>query len=524
MKKYLILLLAMGFILINCKKKEFGPEVQQVEPEPQEEQQPEPNKLEDFPIHDFLWLTLNTYYLWQAEVPNLSDTLFPDTDEGDQAYVDFLASKPNPMDFLENELLYSEDRFTFYSENYRDITNLLAGISKSNGLEFGLSLYGSGNDVFGYVNYIIKDSDASIKDIKRGDIFIEVDGTGLYYNSATDNNLDLLDSDTYTLGMADIIDNTIVPNDKEVALTKVEGLEEDPILVTNIIDQSAGKNGYAGKIGYLMYNSFIAGSGERLNEVFGEFSSAGVTDLVLDLRYNLGGRGYTAAILASLIYGPNENDLFFRDRYNAKIEAQFDAEDLENYFVSTTGTSFDNMDAPLNSLNLNRVYVLATDRSASASELVMVGLEPYVDVVHIGSTTVGKNQGSATFVDDPENGNFYDPDREDKINPDNQWALQPIIVTVENAAGFSDYSNGLVPDVPLEEDIANLGTLGDPNEPLFAKAIEEITGLSSKRNFDILMPANLVGHSKMFSPLNGSLVIDKIPAKLKDRFKEEMKK
>ena len=436
----------------------------------------------------------------------------------------FWHQTPIPASFLENDLLFSGDRFTFYSENYRDVTNILAGISKSNGLEFGLSLYGSGNDVFGYINYIIKDSDASTKDIKRGDIFVEVDGTGLFYNSPTDNNLDLLDSDTYTLGMADIVDNTIVPNDKEVTLTKEEGLEEDPILVTNIVEETTGKNGFAGKIGYIMYNSFIAGSGERLNEVFGEFSSAGVTDLVLDLRYNSGGRGYTATILASLIYGPNESDLFWRDRYNSKIEAQFEPGDLENYFVGTTGSSFDNMDTPLNSLNLNRVYILATDRSASASELVMVGLEPYVDVVHIGSTTVGKNQGSATFVDDPENGNFYDPAREDKINPDNQWALQPIIVTVENAVGFSDYSNGLIPDIPLEEDIANLGILGDPNEPMFARAIEEITGVSSKRGFDVEMPANLIGHSKMFSPLANSLVIDKVPTPLKNHFKGQVEK
>lgn len=518
MKKHFILFLALGFILVNCKKND-DPLIDAIQVEPEEEQQAEePNKLEDFPVHDFMWLTMNAYYLWQAEVPNLSDNLFPDTEEGNQAYVDYLASVPNPANFLENELLYSEDRFTFYSDDYRDVTDLLAGISKSNGVEFRLSLYGSDNDVLGYVNYIIKDSDASNKDIKRGDIFVEVDGTGLYYNSETDNNLDLLfgDNDTYTLGMADIIDNTVVPNGKEVTLTKVEGLVEDPILVSNIIEEGANK------IGYLMYNSFIGGSGEQLNEIFGEFSAAGVTDLVLDLRYNLGGKGYTAAILASLIYGGDESELFYRDRYNSKLEAQFDATELENYFVTTTGTAFGNMDTPLNSLNLNRVFILATDSSASASELVMVGLEPYVDVIHIGSNTVGKNQGSVTFVDDPENSNFYDPDREDQINPNNQWALQPIIVTVENSAGFSDYSDGLVADVPLEEDITNLGILGDRNEPMLAKAIEESTGISSKMDFDVKMPANVVGHSKMYNPLFSSLVVDKVPSVLKARASEQI--
>ena len=523
MKKYLLLFLIGGLFTTACKKND-DPVIDAIQVEPEEEKEEEqevvPNKLEDYPVHDFMWLTLNAYYLWQEDVPNLSDTLFPDTDEGNQNYVDFLASVPNPANFLENELLYSEDRFTFYSDNYKDVTNLLSGISKSNGVEFRLSLYGSDNAVLGYVNYIIKDSDASTKDIKRGDIFIEVDGVELYYNSETDNNLDLLfgDNDTYTLGMADIIDNTVVPNDKEVTLTKAEGLVEDPILVTSIVEQGADK------IGYIMYNSFIGGSGEELNEIFGEFSSAGVTDVVLDLRYNLGGKGYTAGILASLIYGGDETELFYRDRYNSKIEAQFDPGELENYFVKTTGTAFDNMDTPLNSLNLNRVFILGTGTTASASELVMVGLEPYVDVIHIGSNTVGKNQGSNTFVDDPENGNFYDPDREDQINPNNQWALQPIIVTVENAAGFSDYSDGLIADIELEEDITNLGVLGDPNEPMLAKAIEEITGISSKRGFEVKMPANIVGHSKMYSPLLSSLVVDKVPSAIRDRDDEELKK
>ncbi|NNK18563.1 MAG: carboxyl-terminal protease, partial [Maribacter sp.] len=167
-----------------------------------------------------------------------------------------------------------------------------------------------------------------------------------------------------------------------------------------------------------------------------------------------------------------------------------------------------------------------TDRSASASELIINGLAPYIDVVHIGTTTVGKNQGSITFVDDFENGNFYDPDREDQINPNNQWGLQPIVSTVENAAGFSDYVDGLVPDIELREDITNLGVLGDVNEPLLARAIQEITGVSAKRAFDVQIPVNLVTSSKIVNPLNSHLVLDKVSPskKMKTQLKSMTKK
>ena len=302
--------------------------------------------------------------------------------------------------------------------------------------------------------------------------------------------------------MADIENNTITPNDITISLTKEENLVEDPVHVAKTFDINGQK------IGYLMYNQFVGGSGEQLNAIFADFKANGVTDLVLDLRYNPGGRGYTATILASLIYGTNTGDLFYKNRYNSKIEAEIDPAATETNFVATTGTGFGNSNSALNSLNLGRVFILATNGSASASELVMNGLVPYMNVVHIGSATTGKNQGSFTFVDDPENGNFYDEDREDQINPENQWAIQPIVIFVENADGFAEYTDGLMPQIELLEDIANLGVLGDENEPLLARAIQEITGISAKQSFDVQYPLDPVAHSKMFTPMKDNLVLD----------------
>ncbi|APQ15873.1 S41 family peptidase [Maribacter hydrothermalis] len=493
MKKIFLSLLFIGAMVISCNKNDDDPIIDEEVIETLEEVTPDEVDIE---VQNFFWQTLNTYYFWQGDVPDLSDDKF----DTQTAYEQYLTDNPIPIDFLENKLLFSEDRFTFYDEDYTQLVNNSAGVSKSNGLQFGLSLIGNTDDVFGYVEYIVKNSDASTKDIIRGDVFIGVNGTRLNRT----NYIDLLfgDNDTYTLNMAEIVDNTISPIDKNITLTKVENLQEDPILVTNVI--TSGDR----KIGYLMYNQFVAGSEDALNTVFADFIAQGVTDLVLDLRYNLGGRGTTATVLASLIHGTNTNNLLFRTIYNAKLQAIFDSSDTDNFFVNTTGSANGGTNAALNTLNLSKVYILATGGSASASELVMVGLEPYMDVVHIGTTTVGKNQGSILFVDDPDGGNVYDETRIDNINPNVQWGLQPIISRVENSAGFSDYADGLIPDIELDEDITNLGILGDANEPMLARAIQEITGVGAKRSFEVVMPANVMSSSKLNNPRNATLLLN----------------
>lgn len=493
MKKFFLSLLCLGLITMSCSNDDNDPVVEEEEIEnPVEEETVEV----DIEVQNFFWQTLNLYYFWQGDVPDLADDRF----DTQTAYEEYLAENDDPVAFLENDLLFSEDRFTFYSDDYTDLVNSSAGISKSNGLQFGLGLISGTEDVFGFVEYVVKDSDASSKDIKRGDLFIGVDGQTLNI----DNYIELLfgDNDTYTLNMADIVDGGISPSDKKVTLTKFEGLVEDPIHVNTII--TSGDK----KIGYLMYNQFVAGSEDAMNAVFADFIAQGVNELVLDLRYNPGGRGSTASVLASLIKGTNTNDLLYRTIYNSKLQAEFDSSLTDNYFVSTTGTTDGNSGAALNTLNLSKVYIIATEASASASELVMVGLEPYIDVVHIGGTTVGKNQGSVLFVDDPEGGNVYDADRVDNINPNVQWGLQPIISRVENSAGFSDYVDGLIPDIELPEDVTNLGELGDANEPLLARAIQEINGSGAKRNFDVVLPAEIVSSSKLHNPRNTTLLLN----------------
>lgn len=213
-----------------------------------------------------------------------------------------------------------------------------------------------------------------------------------------------------------------------------------------------------------MYNAFTNEFDAQLNSVFAQFLTDGVTDLVIDLRYNGGGSVRTAIYLASMITGQFTGQTFFTEQWNADRQAEF-AED--GVFVS----SFVNGGEAINSLNLTTVYVLTTSKTASASELVINGLAPYINVVQIGDNTTGKYQASFLMYDSP---NFQ---KSTELNPNHTYAMLPLVFQTANADGFTDFEDGLIPDIDQIEDYSNLGILGDPAEPLLATAIQEITGV-----------------------------------------------
>jgi hypothetical protein len=500
-KKYLLLFISFGFILTGCKKNEIETTPDDSgNPDTETPVTPVVKVVADYPVQDFMWQAMNAYYFWQADVADLADS----KNDVDADYAEFLSSKADPADFFYNICYNHEnvvgedsaiDRFSFLSENYKDLVQGFSGVSKSDGVEFGLSLYGNANDVFGYVRYIVPGSDADGKDINRGDIFIGVNGTNLNL----DNYRDLLfgDLDTYTMNFATLANNTISPNGRELSLTKQEGLVENPILINQVIEHEGIK------VGYLLYNSFVANFDEQLNDAFGVLKAAGINELILDFRYNGGGRVSSAIQIASSIYGTKTNELFLKARYNTKIQSTFNPGDGESNFRATTIEG-----SPINELNLTKVYVITSGSTASASELVMNGLAPYIDVVQVGTKTVGKNEFSVTFVDDRENNFFYDEDREGNINANNQWAIQPLLGRNENADGFSDYTLGLAPNYELREDISNLGTLGYVSEPLLALTLSKISNTAGKTNFEAVYPVDLISSSAVMKGTNNLMLMD----------------
>ncbi len=439
-------------------------------------------------INDFIWKGLNLYYLWQADVPNLSDDHYTTQEE-----LNSFVGQYGPEELFHG-LLYQPgvvDRWSVLFSDYRQLENALQGVYTTNGVEFGLIYTDqTQTSIFGYVRYIMPGSDASTKDIHRGDIFYAVNGTPL----TVSNYQQLLGAQSYTLNLADYDGDTLTPNGLSVDLTKYQ-YAENPVYTTNVVTQ----NGHT--IGYLMYNGFFSYYNNDLNAAFGQLRSAGVTDLVLDLRYNGGGSVQTATYLGSMITGQFNGQLFAQQQWNDKIEPHLNQSSLQNLFT-------DNMDGqPINSLGLTKVYIIATAATASASELVINCLKPYVDVVVVGTTTTGKNVGSVTLYDS------FDFSRHGRNASDN-YAMQPIVLRTINAAGFGDYSAGIAPDIHQPEDYSNLGVLGDPAEPLFARAISNITGNGRTGQFRAAPDAREFKGSREMRRFGTEMYLDELPEDL----------
>ena len=441
-----------SLLLIGCKKES--------------DEDPNIAKLEnDLEISDFIWKGLNQYYYWQESVMSLADSKLDNLSD----YSFYLSQNPNPENFF-NSLQHPDDRFSWISDDYVELENYLQGIDYSDGMEFGLFLECNGQNVFGFVRYVHKNSDADINGIKRGYFFNTINGSILN----KDNYGDLLFDDnvlTNTFGFADLNYDennqcaSLISNNTNITLNKSR-LVKNPIHISKTIDINQKK------IGYLMYNQFLGNVESEnkdyhleLNSVFGSFRSEGINELVIDLRYNPGGRISTSINLASMITGQFNNQIFAKEKWNSKLMDYWDEknpDNLINRFV-------DNMDGvSINSLNLNKVYILTTSRTASASELLINGLDPYIDVIHIGDYTVGKNQGSITVYD-------WINDQGEK-NPNHKYAMQPIVLKIGNVAGYTDFPNGLVPDYEIKESIRTAGELGNKNEQLLKIAIDHIFG------------------------------------------------
>ncbi|MCI9844071.1 S41 family peptidase [Flavobacterium pectinovorum] len=442
----------------------------------------------DLQINSFILRGLNEVYLWQADVPDLADDRFANQGDRD-AFLKGYSEPENLFQDLLNKpkskypIKEAIDRFSWIVNDYTVLEQELNGITKNSGIDLGLGRQSEGSDnLVGYVRYIIPNSDASKKDIKRGDLFTSVNGIPLTesnYRSLLFNS----DSDSYTLNLAEYNGSAFILNGKSVSLTKTV-LEENPILINKTI--TSGNH----KIGYLMYNGFYAEYDNELNQAFGKLKAEGITDLVLDLRYNGGGSVRSSIRLASMITGQFPNNIFSKTQYNAKQTAKFSSKQLEslnNKFVST----FDGN--PVNSLKLNKIYIIATESTASASELIINGLKSYIEVIQVGATTVGKNVGSITVYDSPSLSKT-------KVNPIHKYAMQPLVFKITNKDNFGDYTGGLepTPTYEIQEYVNTYGVLGeasgvlnDGSEPLLNLAVSRIIGSSTAKRIQTKKIQNL---------------------------------
>ena len=395
---------------------------------------------ENLEIEDFIYKVMNYWYLWQEDVPNLADNRF----SNDKEYTAFLQSFDGPEELFDS-LQIIEDKYSYITNDYVAFLESQKGIALGSGMVFGLVRLSEGSsEIFGYVRYVLPDSDAKTKGIKRGDIFSHVNGVKL----SDTNYLGLLFSNapSYTIGLATISNSQITTTGESVALNNSQQTEQS-VHIAKVIEYD-GK-----KVGYLMYNGFIEPQEDNLRAAFTTFSAAQIDELVVDLRYNSGGRVSTAQLMAGLIAGEDGDKIFGRLIFNEKRSAQ-------NNEISITNTDI--------RLGLSRVFFLTTKSAASASEMIINGLKPYMNVIQIGDKTAGKDVGSNPFLDII--------DDKGTVNPNHAYLLLPITFKYYNSYGIGDYSDGLTPTIMLPETLSNLGLLGDVNEPLLKKALDVISG------------------------------------------------
>jgi C-terminal processing protease CtpA/Prc len=413
-------------------------------------------------VNTFIWNGLHDYYLWTSLVDGLSNTKYNNVDSLNY----FLNKYTDPQDLFQSLLYkYDEvDKWSFMVEDYKTIEDWISGTSKSMGFDFDLRLVSQNSDnIVGIVRYVLPNSPAKNAGMKRGDMFIKVNDQQLTVSNYKDL---FINSESYFLGFASVINGTITANGKKSPTMNAIEIQENPILLdTTLVVNNQN-------VGYLVYNGFNSDFDMQLNDVFKKYKDAGINQLILDLRYNGGGSVQTCIYLASMIYSTDTKKVFAKSQYNAMLQSYFidkyGESSLTDNFVSAIAATNVTPETPINTLNLQKIYFIVSGNTASASELLINGLKPYVDVKVVGINTVGKYVGSMTIKDWDDFGN---------VNPDNRYAMQPIVVKYANSKGVSDYVEGLTPDIQGEEKLSNLLPFGDPNEKLLSLVLSDMQGI-----------------------------------------------
>lgn len=421
----------------------------------------------DNEINDFVWKAMNSWYNWKDDVPNLADS----KDDNQDSYYTYLNGYSEPEDLFD-DLLYeygTVDRFSWFIEDYDEQEASFRGVDDAFGFDFKLAMLCSDCDeVIGYVTYVVEDSPASEAGMARGDIFYKVDGQEMTI-SDYDVVYNYYDNDNLSLEFATVDYDTgvIIGTGTTVDLTITE-VTENPIHYSSVITTDNGS-----KVGYLVYNGFKYTFHSELNDVFGDFKGEGITELVLDLRYNGGGSVLTSAFLASMIHGgASTNDTFATLDFNSKHSSSNSTYPFfDTAYIYNKDGDYE-YDKAINRLSsLSRVYIITSGSTASASEMIINGLTPYVgEVILIGTTTYGKNVGSITLYDSS------DFTSSTTINSNHTNALQPIVFQIYNSLGQSDYTNGFNPDYEVVEYISEMKPFGDVDEPLLKTALDLISG------------------------------------------------
>ncbi|MCW5658244.1 MAG: peptidase S41 [Burkholderiaceae bacterium] len=389
---------------------------------------------------------VDSQYLWFSQVPNVNPSILNYSNESDvytslDNYFNALTALP-------------QDRFSFTYPTAAWDALINSGSSVGYGIEWHIASSTPPRGI--RVAYVHPGSPAASAGVLRGDTLVLADGVSADEPNnpgvTTLNNAlfpGVAGSHTFRFSRAGMTRPDINLAAGAVTLTPTQHQ------VLNV----GGQN-----VGYLLFNDHVLTAEQPLVDAFTAFQSAGVTDLVLDLRYNGGGYLYIASQVAYMIAGPTRinNRVFERTVFNSKRSSE-NADtgfldiaclpDPNNNFTCTTNT-------PLPTLDLPRVFVLTSGSTCSASEAIVNGLRGVdVEVRLIGRTTCGKPYG---FFGQDNCGVTYFPIEFQGINAKNFGAY---------ADGFVPAGSGAagVPGCTANDDLDH--ALGDPAEGQLAQAL-----------------------------------------------------
>lgn len=386
--------------------------------------------------NQWIYEQMRRYYFWNGSLPEGTNlTLFP-------------------KDYFEG-LRHPSDRFS-YSVHPALPDTFPKNIRGKFG--FDISFINYQGQVFGVVLYVLTGSPAQNHGLSRGDLLTAINGISLSNNNYKTLYEQLIQSGTAVFDFVRYTEQSgfSTPLHKEIA----SGYTFGQPLLKRVFESETNKTGY------LMIPHFDIGMAGTFLQAFQEFKSQSVTECIVDLRYNGGGDIASAAAL-SVLLAPNiaSDNLFIRYRGNANggVVSQTFSEALA---MNETQVDFASLRAA--HPDIQRVYVLCGNRTASASEIIINNLKPYMQVIAIGEKTVGKDVAGFPI--------------QDLRNPNKPgWILYPSIYKLFNANDEGNYTAGIEPEIPANElEALAVLPLGDSQELLVQQALHHISGQGHK--------------------------------------------
>lgn len=388
-------------------------------------------------INNWMLDSMRYFYLWNGSLPAKADTSLDAPD--------FFYSLRNPDDPY--SLLYDPG----------NRSTIPRSMLYNFGMDYNvISWPSAAGGVIGAVKLVMPGSGAAAAGFTRGSYFTRINGIVLTADNAASLTAAVLKDGTGSFTPATVDGATIT--EKSPINWDLRYERENPVYAATVL--MAGNK----KAGYLFYNSFTDTYNSTLQAVFQDFKNKGVTDLILDLRYNNGGSIAAAALLTVMI-APDitANSIFVQYTGNShQGQHQLSFSDALSHPENAGVINFGNLQNAR--LLLPKVYILSGHQTISAAELTINNLKPYTQVIQIGATTHGKDKGAVVVIDQ----------RSPKRIP---WILQPITYRLANAKGEGNYTQGIAPQYVVDEmGRQPLTALGDVNDPLVAKALALISG------------------------------------------------